>query len=124
LRRGLSPRAALAAALVSMMLGACGSSPAPARVCLDDAPSACPSPAPHFAADAAPIIAAHCAKCHTPGGPSEKFPFETYDQIAPYAGDMKLELETCEMPPATEPPLSEADRQTLFGWITCGALDD
>jgi hypothetical protein len=81
-------------------------------------------PAPLFSTDAAPIIAAHCMKCHTPGGMASKFPFETYAQISPYAGDMRLMLETCQMPPLSEPALAEADRLTLIGWIACGALDN
>jgi hypothetical protein len=104
-------------------LGACAG-PAAAPACPDDAPLACASPAPRFSADAAPVIAARCAKCHAPGGMAEKFPFETYAQIAPFAGDMKLQLETCQMPKPPEPPLDPAQRQTLFGWIICGALDD
>jgi hypothetical protein len=85
---------------------------------------ACPSPAPTFATDASPVIAARCAKCHVPGGRAQKFPFETYDQIAPYAGDMVLQLETCQMPAPPEAPLSSADRQAIFGWAICGAFDD
>ena len=81
-------------------------------------------PAPTFTLDAAPIIAAHCAKCHAPGGRAEKFPFQTFDQISPFAGDMNLMLQTCQMPPPPEPALTPAERQILFGWITCGALND
>jgi hypothetical protein len=86
--------------------------------------TSCPDPAPRFSTDAAPIIAAHCQKCHAPGGMSEKFPFETYDQIAPYAGDINLQLQTCQMPRPPEPPLSPTERHTLFGWIVCGALNN
>jgi MYXO-CTERM domain-containing protein len=104
--------------------GACGSSPAPPPACPDDAPSGCPTPAAGFAADVAPIIVSHCQKCHTPGGMSQNFPFETYDQISPYAGDINLQLQTCAMPPAPEPRLSAPERQALFSWILCGALDN
>jgi uncharacterized membrane protein len=117
--RALAFVLALAAAL-----GGCGGGGAPAAVCADDAPEACPSVAPRFVADAAPIIQAHCVKCHAPDGLAKKFPFETYDDIAPFAGDMKLELETCEMPPSTESALTSPERSTLFGWIACGALYD
>jgi mono/diheme cytochrome c family protein len=112
-------------ALAAAALGACGGPGATsARECPDDAPLACPSGAPTFSRDAAPIIAAHCAKCHGSGGVEEKLPFATYAEIAPSAGDMMLELETCQMPPPAEPPLSPAERQALFAWITCGARDD
>ena len=86
--------------------------------------TACPSAAPGFAADAAPILRAHCVKCHAPGGVEHDLPFQTYDQIAPFAGDINLQLQLCQMPPAPEAPLSPAERRTLFGWIVCGALDD
>lgn len=110
-------------AAVAALLASCDGAPTPAA-CPDDSFDACPSAAPTFSADAAPIIAARCAKCHNPDGMAPKFPFETYDEIAPFAGDMKLQLETCEMPKAPEPPLSAADRATLFGWFACGALDN
>jgi uncharacterized membrane protein len=116
-------RLTLAAAL-AVALGACGGETPPARQCPDEAPPACTAASPRFATDAAPIIAGHCAKCHAPGGMAEKAPFETYDQIAPYAGDMRLELETCQMPPPPEPALAPAERQALIAWIACGALDD
>jgi hypothetical protein len=112
-------------AVVVVPSGACGSAPAPPPPpCPDDAPSGCPTPAAGFAADVAPIIASHCQKCHTPGGMSQNFPFETYDQISPYAGDINLQLQTCAMPPAPEPRLSAPERQALFSWILCGALDN
>lgn len=104
-------------------LGACPSTPVDPP-CPDDVPSGCPTPAPHFAADVAPIIAGHCQKCHAPGGMAETFPFQTYDQIAPLAGDINLQLQTCAMPPRPEPRLSAAERQLMFGWILCGALND
>jgi MYXO-CTERM domain-containing protein len=124
-----SPRAGLPVvvalvAVASSGLGACPTAPVTPPVCPDDVPAGCPTPAPGFAADAAPIIASHCAKCHTPGGMSQQFPFQTYDQIAPYAGDINLQLQICAMPPPPEPALTAAERQALFGWILCGALND
>jgi hypothetical protein len=111
------------AAVLAAALGACGG-PAPHAACPDDSLDACPTPAPTFRADAAPVIAARCAKCHVPGGMAKALPFQSYAEIAPFAGDMKLQLETCQMPKAPEPPLSAAERQILFGWIACGALDN
>jgi len=109
--------------VVAAGLGGCSSAPAP-YMCPDDAPVACPSPAPSFAADVAPIIVDHCQKCHAPGGMAQRFSFQTYDQIAPYAGDINLQLQTCAMPPPPERPLTAAERQAMFGWIFCGALND
>jgi uncharacterized membrane protein len=114
--------AALTAALSVTV--ACGSTPAPAPACPDDVPAGCPSPAPHFAASVAPILEAHCVKCHAPGQMAEDFPFQTYDDVAALAGDINLQLQLCAMPPSPERPLSAAERQTLFGWILCGALDN
>ena len=102
----------------------CGSSAPPPAICPDDGVSACPAPAPSFAADAAPIIQSHCVKCHAPGGMAQAYPFQSYDEIAPFAGDINLQLQLCAMPPAPERPLTAAERQSLFGWIVCGALDN
>jgi hypothetical protein len=55
---------------------------------------------------------------------AQAFPFQTYDQIAPLAGDINLQLQLCAMPLPPERPLDAAERQALFGWILCGALDD
>ena len=103
--------------------GGCGGAGGSA-VCPDDVIDACPSVGPTFAVDAAPVIQGHCMKCHTPGGPAQKYPFETYAQIFPFAGDMKLMLETCQMPPSSEPTLTADERRKLFGWIACGPLDN
>ena len=126
-RRGARSSSGVLLVLIAVALagsGACGSTPAPAPVCPDDAPYGCPTPAAGFAADVAPIIGSHCQKCHTPGGMAETYPFETYDQISPYAGDINLQLQTCAMPPAPEPRLSAPERQALYSWILCGALDN
>lgn len=118
-------RLPVVATLIAAVLGhgAC-SSPAADPPCPDDVPAGCPAVAPGFAADVAPIIAGHCQKCHAPGGMAAAFPFQTYDQIAPLAGDINLQLQTCAMPPPPEPRLSAVERQAMFGWILCGALND
>jgi uncharacterized membrane protein len=99
----------------------CGALP---DACPDDAPGGCTTPAPGFTADIAPIIANRCGKCHAPGGKVPGFPFQTHAQIEPFAGDIKLQIETCAMPPPPEPALTAPERQSLFGWILCGALSD
>jgi hypothetical protein len=116
--RGLTLAAALSLTV------ACGSSSTNPPVCPDDVPAGCPSPAPTFAADAQPIFQARCVKCHAPGQMAATIPFQTYDEIAPLAGDINLQLQLCAMPLPPEPPLGAADRQKLFGWILCGALND
>ncbi len=127
-RRPRSPRPMLLLILCGVgaltAAGGCGPSTQRPAACPDDMLTACPSPAPGFAADAAPILRAHCVKCHAPGGMEPDLPFQTYDQIAPVAGDINLQLQLCLMPPPPEAPLSLAERRTLFGWIVCGALDD
>jgi uncharacterized membrane protein len=99
----------------------CGALP---DFCPDDAPSSCPPVAPGFAADVAPIIGSRCAKCHSPGGKVSGLPFQTHAEIEPFAGDIKLQIETCAMPPPPEPALTAPERQSLFGWILCGALNN
>jgi len=124
-RRSANPTLPLILCAVgALTAAACGPSTEHPAVCPDDMLTACPSPAPRFAADAAPILRAHCVKCHAPGGVEPERPFQTYDQIAPMAGEINLQLQTCQMPPPPEAPLSPAERRTLFGWIVCGALDD
>jgi hypothetical protein len=119
----LSGRLVVFVAAAVSIFGACGGD-MPAPICPDDAPSSCPIPAPGFAADAEPIISDHCVKCHAPGGRAQRFPFQSYNQIGPFAGDIKLQLELCAMPLPPEPALSPSERQRLFGWILCGALND
>ena len=122
--RYLSGSLVFVLAAVAPSLGGCPSDQVIPPSCPDDVPASCPSPAPGFAADAAPILNGHCVKCHAPGGMAQTRPFQTYDQIAPFAGDILLQLELCGMPPAPEPPLTAAERQAMFGWILCGALND
>ena len=57
------------------LLAAC--TPAPRPDCPNDTPSACPSPAPSYVSDVAPIVSSHCLQCHAPGGQAQDKPLGT-----------------------------------------------
>jgi uncharacterized membrane protein len=109
------------AALAPLLLG-CG--PADGGSCPgDDAPTACPSPAPSFMGEVQSIIQAKCTTCHAPGGIEARFPLVTYQQIKVEAdpGTMYRQVLTCRMPQAGAPPLTDVERQALLTWLFCGA---
>jgi len=117
-------------ALRSLLLGAlalaagasaCGSPAAPSS-CPDD--FRCPSPPPHFAADANPVLQAHCVTCHSPTGVEPTRLLDTYEHVFSLASTVILQLRRCVMPPASETPLTEPERQALLGWLACGAMND
>ena len=113
--------------LVTMAaLAAC--SQAEPQACPDDLPASCPSPAPTFSADVAPLIQTHCAGCHSPGGQEPNPLLVSYDTITGSmyrtASQIETQLANCRMPPSEQPPLTSEERQTILGWIICGAKND
>jgi len=108
---------------IAVGAAACGSPAGPPPACPDD--FRCPSPPPHFAADANPIIQARCVPgCHSPDGMEPTHVFDTYDHVYGIASTIIMQLRLCVMPPAGQPPLSEPERQALLGWLACGAMND
>lgn len=107
---------------LAAILAACG--PAPKPACPNDLPASCPSPAPAYQADVAPLLAAHCVKCHGPGGQQASYPLTTWDEVYALRGAVLDRVYACRMPPPGEPALTAAERQKLLGWLVCGAPND
>jgi len=125
-RRGTT-RGGFAVALVVMAgLAACAQSQP--QSCPQDLPASCPSPAPTFSADVAPLIQNHCAGCHSADGGYPNRLLVSYDTITSSMGMTAIliyrQLADCRMPPKEQPPLTSEQRQTIAGWIICGAKND
>ncbi len=74
--------------------GAGGSS-----ACPDDLPESCPSSAPGWAKDIAPVIEARCSSCHVAGGVAADKPFTSHDQVFSRKGSVLNQVYACKMPP-------------------------
>jgi hypothetical protein len=93
----------------------------PALVC-PTLSSECPALVPSYANEVAPILAAHCGQCHTRENPSGPWPLDDPLDIAEWATSIQADLSECLMPPPdADAPLSDADRETLHAWLSCGA---
>ncbi|HUJ56892.1 MAG TPA: hypothetical protein VLX92_00210 [Kofleriaceae bacterium] len=103
---------------------ACGTSPdtGDSGVCPADQPKTCPSPAPSYANDIAPLIQQYCAvsSCHAPGGSSADQPLSTYADLYARRVDAQNQLYQCKMPYAPPDPTLD-ERVKLLGWFVCGA---
>ena len=126
-----------AAALACIALGACSSSTGSSSAsssssgsagssgdCPNDLPTSCPSPEPSYANDVVPVITRACKNCHFQGGLNQDQLFDTFDEVHAQRGEILTQVNSCRMPPADAGALSEADRQTLLGWLVCGANDN
>lgn len=114
-----------AAALMAALAGCSSAAP---QSCPNDLPASCPSPAPSFSADVQPLIQKYCTGCHSPGG-AEPMPLLTsYDNITGPADQtartIEFEVMNCKMPKAGQPQPTSEERQTILGWIICGAKND
>lgn len=92
--------------------------------CPDDLPESCPSPAPGWAKDVAPVIEARCSSCHVQGGAAADKPFTTHAQVFSRKGSVLNQVYACKMPPEGATPLSTAERLAIESWLVCGAPDD
>jgi hypothetical protein len=95
-----------------------------ASACPNDLPASCPSPAPGYAKDVAPVIQARCLKCHSPGGVSANKPLVDYASVYKLRISVLDQLFSCKMPLAGSPAPSLAEREAILGWLVCGAKDD
>lgn len=121
MRRSL-PSRIFGVLLVCLSLAACGdSTPREGASCPNDLPKECPSLAPSYAADVAPILADHCLTCHAPGREKQDQPLDTYDHVYERRGAVMTQVYGCAMPPSGQPPLSPDERTTLLSWLVCGA---
>ncbi len=86
--------------------------------CAVAAPTACPSPPPHFA-DVQPIFAARCGQCHDGTGP--EWPLKEYRQVADWQDSIRDRVLDCSMPPPeSRIPMTVAERVAVLTWIKCG----
>ena len=90
--------------------------------CADLLPNSCPSPAPSYGTEVAPLIQERCLQCHGPGGTA--YPardFTTYDKVFAQRVDILAQVNSCLMPPFNGTPLSADERKILLGWLVCKA---
>jgi hypothetical protein len=115
--------AVIAASLLGIVVAAdCSSGGSEAATCPNDYPSACLAPGPSFANDVSPLIHANCTPCH---GPGQQVPtLSTYSDVMHAGTLIATQVFQCRMPPAPRAPLTSQQRQTLLGWLVCGAPDN
>ena len=101
----------------------CGSAPV-GQGCRRAAPPTCPSPAPGYAANVAPLVTRLCRPCHTQGGVESTAALDSYEQVRARGADIQVRLESCLMPPADQPQPTVAEGATLLTWLVCGAQND
>ncbi len=98
-----------------------------------DAGSSCPkglptcSAAPSYANDIAPLVAARCVACHSPGGVAADRDLTTWAGISNLESTVLAQVYSCMMPPADAGPgdaLTPAEREELLQWLVCGAPDN
>jgi hypothetical protein len=101
--------------------GADAASDAP--VCARADPS-CPKAVPSYANDIAPIVLDACVPCHYPMSNLAHSSLATYPSVHLVYGSALGQVEACLMPPPGVPPLTDAERTALLGWLACGAPDN
>lgn len=87
--------------------------------CPVPAPTACPSPAPHYP-DVAPIFERRCIICHSgaPGGP---WSLADYGHVADWQDTIRTHVRDCTMPPVDAGvPMTSEERLEILTWIRCG----
>ena len=114
-----SIRIGLVAALGATLV-ACGG-PRTSGDCPNDLPKSCPSPAPSYQANVAPIINLRCVTCHSPGGQEASRPLQTYSQVYSERSAVLNQVYACNMPPGSAAQPTEQEREALLGWLVCGA---
>ena len=104
--------------VLAVLAAACGST---AINCPNDLPPGCPTPVASYRNEVAPIITAHCLKCHAPGGQEASKDFTTYTNVFNQRQAILTQFYSCRMPPEDEPRPTNAERATLLGWLVCGS---
>jgi hypothetical protein len=90
--------------------------------CSATVPSSCPTSAPSYANDVAPILSTYCTSCHASGGQESDKPLDTYAHVAALSAEVQGQVAGCSMPPSGS--MSAADITTVLTWIECGAQDN
>ena len=108
-------------ALVSLLLTACAlTSNDDGTACGSTGPESCPTTPLSYATTIAPLIHDHCAGCHSAGWIEAKHPLDTYPRLTALRLSAYTQVLSCRMPPASEPPLTHAERLALIDWFSCG----
>jgi|HubBroStandDraft_1064217.scaffolds.fasta_scaffold280726_2 hypothetical protein len=92
----------------------------------------CVHPVPSYTTDIVPILQSRCAPCHFNGGiEAALYDFSTYAGVDNADIAIQAEIYACKMPPVDgipeagvkpgSPPLTDAQRATLWNWLVCGA---
>jgi hypothetical protein len=84
----------------------------------------CPTTAPSYISEVAPLLALRCNGCHAPDGEAADRPLTSRAQIRGIATTVVSNVYACKMPPPPLPQLTDAERTILVGWIACGEPDN
>jgi len=107
--------------LVLVALAACGSD---GGACPAEQPASCPTPAPGYANDVAPLLDTYCVTCHSPTGVDPGKPLDTYAHVFERRSEVLTQVNACRMPPAGEMQPTDDERATILAWLVCGAQDN
>ncbi len=78
--------------------------------------------APTYSADVANIFTRSCVSCHGSGADASSFgPLTSYAEAAGSRTEILQQVLLCLMPPPGSPPLTDADRETVLTWVSCGS---
>jgi hypothetical protein len=114
--------AAIASLLGSVLAAGCSNGGSEATTCPNDYPTACAAPGPSFANDVGALIHTNCTPCHGPG--QQPPALVTYSDIMHAGTLIATQVSQCRMPPVPRAPLTSQQRQTLFDWLVCGAMNN
>ena len=98
-------------------------------VCIGGSASGAEDASSAFQARVAPVLSAHCTKCHGGDKPKAKLNLAGPRTLPMLRSDAKLwfrvleQIESGAMPPAGRKPLAPAERQAVAGWVR-GELTD
>ncbi len=82
-------------------------------------PTRCPTPAPTYAGDIAPLIEAHCLECHSGQLPGT-WPLTSYRHVADWEDLIRASMISCSMPPPdATTTLTEEQRLLVLTWLRC-----
>jgi hypothetical protein len=88
------------------------------HVCRSQIPTSCPSPAPTYEKDVAPILKQRCYSCHD--GTGVQWPLTEYDHVADWQDQIRAMMLTCSMPPLDAGiDMPNEERDVILAWIRC-----
>jgi hypothetical protein len=82
-------------------------------------PAACPSHAPTFDEDIAPVLNAKCNTCHAVPD-AGLWPLTNYDDVVDWEVLLTRDVEYCTMPPSGSPQLTPSEQSIILTWVLCG----